>query len=260
MKKTLSILVLLLACMPVFSQATLKYTFTNNSGGFHSVFQNSIHEYVYEILPEVSYVVCELSEEGVLKGFSVYDDNFRMTKEIPFNVEGKWGIRYSSFCVVIAGKHLFNDDDKIEICFTPWKEGGKMYTMILNEDGEVLFMEEGLLISYLYKTSDELRFEISNSYDNENIEVYATKGTFSADEMVVSTQSPYPNPARFTIALPYTLDGKAAEMHIYDSQGRLIDTKMLSPDSDRLHLNVSGYVPGLYIYEYNGVSNKFIVE
>ena len=36
--------------------------------------------------------------------------------------------------------------------------------------------------------------------------------------------------------------------------------KMLSPDADRIHLDVSAYAPGIYVYEYNGVSNKFIVE
>ena len=260
MKKTVLTLVLALAFMPVFSQAILKHTFTNNSGGLHSVFQNSIHEYVYEILPEVSYVVCDLDEDETITGFSVYDADFQLTKEIPFTVEGKWGIRYSSFGVVIAGKHLFNNDDKIEICLTPWKQGGKMYTMILNEDGEVLFMQEGSLISYLYKAGDELRFEISNSYDNYNIEVYATQGNFSADEMVVTTQNPYPNPANTTVSIPYTLDGKSAEMHIYDSRGVLVDAKTLDPDAELVDLNVSAYRPGIYVYEYNGMSNKFVVR
>ena len=260
MKKTFLTLVLALAFMPVFSQATLRHVFTNDSGGLHSVFQNSIHEYVYEILPEVSYVVCELDEDEAITGFSVYDADFQLTKEIPFTVEGKWGIRYSSFGVVIAGKHLFNDDDKIEICLTPWKQGGRMCTMILNEDGEVLFMQEGSLISYLYRAGDELRFEISNAYDNYNIEVYATNGNFSADEMVVSTQSPFPNPASTLVSVPYTLDGKAAEMHIYDSRGVLVDKKTLDPDAEWIDLNVSAYRPGIYIYEYNGVSTKFVVR
>jgi len=135
-----------------------------------------------------------------------------------------------------------------------------MCTMILNEDGEVLFMQEGSLISNLYKVGDELRFEISNGYDNYNIEVYATQGNFSADEMVVSTQKPYPNPASMTVCIPYTLDGKSAEMHIYDSRGVLVGTKTLDPNAEWVDINVSTYHPGIYIYEYNGVSNKFVVE
>ena len=158
MKKLILTLTIALATLTSFSQATLRHTFTNNSGGLHDVFQSSIHEYVYEILPEVSYVVCELGDDEAIKGFSVYDADFQLTKEIPFTVEGKWVIRFTGFGIVIAGKHLFNDDDKIEICLSPWREGGKMCTMILNEDGELLFMEEGLLISPLYRAGDELIF------------------------------------------------------------------------------------------------------
>ena len=121
-------------------------------------------------------------------------------------------------------------------------------------------MQEGSLISYLYKAGDELRFEISNSYDNYNIEVYATQGNFSANEMVVSTQSPYPNPASMMVSIPYTLNGKSAEMHIYDSRGVLVDAKTLDPDAEWIDINVSNYRPGIYIYEYNGVSNKFVVR
>ena len=260
MKKTILTLALTLAFMPVFSQATLRHTFTNNSGGLHSVFQNSIHEYVYETLPEVSYVVCNLDEDEAITGFSVYDANFELTKEIPFTVEGKWGIRFTSFGIVMAGKHLFNNDEKIEICLSPMRrEGGSISTIILNEDGEVLFMEYGLLISNLYRANDELRFEVYN-LGNGNIKIYATQGNYSADEMVIIPQSPYPNPANMTVTIPYTLNGKSTEMHIYDSRGVLVDTKTIYPDVEWIDLNVSTFRPGIYIYEYNGISNKFVVK
>jgi hypothetical protein len=96
--------------------------------------------------------------------------------------------------------------------------------------------------------------------ENYNLEIYATQGNFSADEMVVSTQSPYPNPASMTVSIPYTLDGKSAEMHIYDSRGVLMDTKALDSDAEWVDLNVSAYRPGVYVYEYNGMSSKFVVR
>lgn len=252
-------MVLAFAFMPVFSQATLRHTFTNSSGGLHSVFQNSIHEYVYETLPEVSYVVCNLDEDEAIASFSVYDANFELTKEIPFTVEGKWGIRFSSFGFVLAGKHLFNNDDKIEICLSPMNQVGSVSTMILNEDGEVLFKEYGSLISNLYRAGDELRFEVYKEGSGV-VKVYATQGNFSVDEMVTVPQSPYPNPAYMTVSIPYTLDGKSTDMHIYDSRGVLMETKTIYPDAEWIDLNVSTYRPGVYIYEYNGVSNRFIVR
>ena len=49
-------------------------------------------------------------------------------------------------------------------------------------------------------------------------------------------------------------------MNIYDARGVLMDTKTLDPDADWIDINVSAYRPGIYIYEYNGVSNKFVVR
>ena len=120
-------------------------------------------------------------------------------------------------------------------------------------------MEYGLLISNLYRANDELRFEVYN-LGNGNIKVYATQGNYSADEMVIIPQSPYPNPANMTVTIPYTLNGKSTEMHIYDSRGVLVDTKTIYPDAEWIDLNVSTFRPGIYIYEYNGISNKFVVK
>jgi len=258
-------LVIVLATLTSFSQATLLHSFANLGSDIQPVFQQSIREYVCEVLPEVSYILAEYDDNddnGALRGFLVYDANFELTKEIPFTLNGSWITSYTGFDVVIAGKHLFNTDDKIEIglCVRSMYSGGIPKTVFINEDGEILFCEDGYLLNGIYRVGDELRFDMFDYSDNNSLEIYATQGNLSAEEMVITQQSPYPNPAKLMIALPYTLDGKSTEMHVYDSQGRLVDTKKLSPDADRIHLNVSFYAPGIYIYEYNGVSQKFIVE
>lgn len=262
MKKMVLTLVIVLVTLTSFSQATLLHSFANHGSSIHPVFQQSIREYVCEVLPEVSYVLGEYDDTGALRGFSVYDASFELTKEIPFTLNGSWITSYTGFDVVIAGKHLFNTDDKIEIglCVRSMYSGGIPKTVFINEDGEILFCEDGYLLNGVYRVGDELRFDMFDYSDNYSLEIYATQGNLSAEEMVITRQNPYPNPAKFMIALPYTLDGKSTEMHVYDSQGRLVDTKKLSPDADRIHLNVSFYAPGIYIYEYNGVSQKFIVE
>ena len=48
--------------------------------------------------------------------------------------------------------------------------------------------------------------------------------------------------------------------NIYDARGVLMDTKTLNPDAEWIDINVSAYRPGIYIYEYKGVSNKFVVR
>ena len=264
MKKMILTLVIVFATLTSFSQATLLHSFANLGSDIQPVFQQSIREYVCEVLPEVSYILAEYDgndDNGALRGFLVYDANFELTKEIPFTLNGSWITSYTGFDVVIAGKHLFNTDDKVEIglCVMS-KYSGATKTVFINEDGEILFCEDGYLLNGVYRVGDELRFDVLDFSDNNSLEIYATQGNLSAEEMVITQQSPYPNPAKLMIALPYTLDGKSTEMHVYDSQGRLVDTKKLSPDADRIHLNVSFYAPGIYIYEYNGVSQKFIVE
>ena len=82
MKKTVLTLVLALAFMPIFSQATLQHSFPNHGGDLHPVFQNSIREYVYEVSPEMSYILAEYTEDGILTGFSVYDDNYELKSHL----------------------------------------------------------------------------------------------------------------------------------------------------------------------------------
>lgn len=73
--------------------------------------------------------------------------------------------------------------------------------------------------------------------------------------------SSFPNPASDYINIGYKLSGQAKTMmNIYNSKGQLIDQKQLNSNENSLKLNVSSYKSGLYLYEYNGVSNKFIVN
>lgn len=83
MKKMILTLVIVFATLTSFSQATLLHSFTNHGSDIQPVFQQSIREYVCEVLPEVSYVLGEYDDTGALRGFSVYDASFELTKEIP---------------------------------------------------------------------------------------------------------------------------------------------------------------------------------
>ena len=119
MKKMLLVLFMTFAVVPTFAQATLKHEFRDlthsNYSYYHSGFQHSIREYVYEILPEVSYVIPECRENNILTGFSAYDANFELVKEIPFLLEGIWNSSGTIFCAIV-GKHLFNTDDVYKLC------------------------------------------------------------------------------------------------------------------------------------------------
>ena len=49
-------------------------------------------------------------------------------------------------------------------------------------------------------------------------------------------------------------------MRISNIQGQLVELKQIDYVFDKIILNVSNYSKGVYIYEVNGVSNKFVVE
>ena len=71
----------------------------------------------------------------------------------------------------------------------------------------------------------------------------------------------YPNPASAYITIPYALRSqKSAEMQILSVDGRVVETIRLSAEKGNVKLNVSNYPHGIYIYRYNGQSNKFIVR
>jgi hypothetical protein len=71
----------------------------------------------------------------------------------------------------------------------------------------------------------------------------------------------YPNPATSFINLPFELNkGETSTMNIYDINGRLIEQKPIGYHFKNLELNVSNYKAGTYIYEYNGKSNRFVVQ
>jgi len=81
------------------------------------------------------------------------------------------------------------------------------------------------------------------------------------NEVVNIKFNPYPNPAKQIINLPYQLEkGKQATMKIVDINGKQIISKLIDSSFDKLLLDVSEYQKGLYMYEYNGKSGKFLVE
>ena len=76
-----------------------------------------------------------------------------------------------------------------------------------------------------------------------------------------NVQQPYPNPAKTAISLPYQLkQGETSVMHIYNTNGQLMETKQIDSVFDKILLNVSDYAKGIYFYEVNGVSNRFVVN
>ena len=119
----------------------------------------------------------------------------------------------------------------------------------------------------IYKVNNnQYRFSITRDGVTEIYSLPVKPSTVSiGDNVAISgnynVQQPYPNPAKTAISLPYQLkQGETSVMHIYNNNGQLMETKQIDYVFDKILLNVSGYAKGIYFYEVNGVSNRFIVN
>ena len=82
-----------------------------------------------------------------------------------------------------------------------------------------------------------------------------------ADIIRLRDGSAYPNPGSSLITIPYHLASeKAAELHIFNSNGILVRSIPVGPHFDKVTIDVSNLQPGVYIYECEGKTNKFVVQ
>ncbi|MBQ3749720.1 MAG: T9SS type A sorting domain-containing protein [Bacteroidales bacterium] len=160
-------------------------------------------------------------------------------------------------------------------------------TIIINEDGDIVH-DFGHTIHYVsdfgvgdlvHKVGNQLRLaawtdgppyqydEYGNIvFSTSYLNIYSLGGNYNPSTMATYTQpagftNPYPNPSRNTVTLPYTLQpGETSQLRVFNMNGQLLETFHIGSDFDKILLNVSNYPKGTYIYTYNGVSKKFVVQ
>jgi len=244
-------------CLSAKAQINLEHTFNNE----HVFYENRF---------DVELFHCTNNNQ-----IKLYNTDYSLYKTVnitpPIGYTFSGGFNFS--------KKLFNDDNKIEFTANFFKnEGGIIYYNIrlYNEDGTMLkdFGEHPYtIIASVIKINEQYKLSIykyATPSVNAITEIYSLPGTLPSNptEPINNSstsynqlQTAYPNPANAVITLPYQLkQGEFSTMHIYNTNGQLIETKQIGYDFDKILLNVSGYTKGVYFYEVNGVSNKFIVE
>lgn len=203
----------------------------------------------------------------------MYNPNYILYKTIDVNLPQG----YSLSSISSAGKHIINNDDKIEFFVSANNNqiGNTYYTaMIINEDGQIINN-----LGYNYMTfcmgfinvNDQIKMILMKYHQNNNstitysYSVYSCYGNYSPNNAIQSfsnlVSKPYPNPAVNTINLPYKLEpGNTSVIKIYNMNGQMIDSFKIGCDFEAITIDVSHYAKGVYTYEYNGISNKFIVQ
>jgi len=223
----------------------------------------AIHDWPYQ-MGDAGFFIFQDYENYQLK---LYNTDYSLYKSISL-IQFQ---EYPDFWAYLFTKKLFNTDDKIEFLLHLSiynDENRERRLLILNEDGAILkdfgnYENDGPVP--ILKINEQYKLVIYR-YENDNAttEIYSLPGTMSNAVLQIGGnifQPPYPNPANSTITLPYQLkQGEISTMRIYNMNGQLVETKQIDSAFDKILLNVSNYRRGMYIYEVNGESKRFIVK
>lgn len=271
MKNRLLILVLIFTSQMANAQITLEKTYST-IGATNLSFSASLN-YVYENINS-SKVVKYMFVDSRDNSYKIYNIDHSLYKNGKFYPPSGY-----TLCYATASTKNFNSDDKVEfiVSFTKSTNGNTTYSMkLINEDGVSikdfgnsqfcnlvigsdnkykLICTHYAIVYTIYPT--EYHFEYIN-------DIYSIGGIVSSSVssfQVPPSENPYPNPSNIAINLPYQLAiGSSSTMKILDISGQLIEQKTIDSNFNNVLLRVESYKPGVYFFEYNGISNKFIVN
>ena len=265
MKKIVISFAIVLFGRIAFAQLTLQHTF------------NGLVSFSFEYISEdfQGYVLGNSNTSQIF----IYNTNYSLYKTINVNLPAGYTLLSS---ITPLGKHIINTDNKIElICYATnndnlasqnYNNYCKAY--VVNEDGNILFdfgNSYNISSGTVHKAGNQLRLPILKTVFNGSvssmiIEIYSCGGNYNPTSMISfpskqNITNPYPNPSNTEITLPYILnDGEQSILKVYNINGQLIESFSIGSDFDKIILDVSHYPKGLYLYEYNGTSSKFVVH
>ena len=183
---------------------------------------------------------------------------------------------YSVQTISCLSQKCINNDNKLEMCVVfvhSSSTGSSSHKMwLINEDG-----------TKLNDFGDAYTWAASYSSYNGETHLNIMKGTVDASYNLTYTTIIYkcsgsgmvgiaqpertelgkafPNPTSEIITIPYKLNGNTtSQIHIYDAAGHLYTTIPVGPHFNEIKLDVSEYPSGVYLYECNGTSNRFVVR
>lgn len=254
--------VLFLSAFYANAQITLLHTFE----------EDGVSVYAPTIVEDVGvycYITDSTDEYNIHRypTFYYYDSEFNLYWSHQFEV-----YRYDGVSL-FPTRHLIDTDDELEFIVSEStmvaSGGSRTHNYIMEEDGTIIYdfgESYGGGLEFVL-VNNEIRLLRGVSYydgisNHSELEVYGTGGNYSTGEFhLVSSSMAYPNPARSNIILPYELsEGETATMSIYNLNGQLIERFEIGSHFNQVQLNINSYSPGIYLYEYKGRSNKFIVH
>lgn len=255
MKKIPIIFGLVILTITSEAQINLEHTFTSTSNyGIYSFITDSkgIMYYTYG--------------DTTTNQIKFYNKDYSLYKTITINRP----VGYSIIIFNVSEK-LFNINSSLEL-LCEFSKAQNTKLLIYDENGTIIkdfgtynygiypyIISNGLFSKLIIKALSK------NSSSQLIDEIYSLPGNLP--NTALSTlkfnieAAAYPNPANKIIYLPYKLEyGKSTILRIYNLKGQLIEQKNIDSNDDKVILDLESYQPGIYFYEYNGITNKFILH
>ncbi len=277
--KFLATIMLLISSCAVFAQIELVHSFTERDWRNNLYFVGKIYvEYDdnYEIrnFSDVEgFVQIKVDAKNNTLSMNTFSSDFSSVTTKNFQFSSISGYEIDD---VEITQHIFNNDDEYEFMvryklkdYNGSNESSKLILFdskgnILKDFGSAFWLEWPNL---LYLINNQSYIIVEKDYtENSAIEIYSVPTTVNPNQLKSatisnSTLSAFPNPAKTFVNLSYNVSGvEDAEMVITDASGRVVERRIVNAMQDNLRLNVANYKRGMYFYEVQGFTGRFIVE
>lgn len=176
-------------------------------------------------------------------------------------------------------QHIFNNDDEFEFMVNyrladnhDWESNEYEKIVVFDSKGNTIkdfgaSREMWWFLDGVFILNNHAYIIIEKYNDGHTVkELYSVPTTINPNQLKSATisnttLSAFPNPAKTYVNLSYNVSGvEDAVMTITDASGRVVEQKTVNAMSDKLHLNVANYKRGMYFYEVQGFTGRFIVE
>lgn len=270
---------LLISSCAVFAQIELVHSFTERDWRNNLYFVGKIYvEYDdnYEIrnFSDVEgFVQIKVDAKNNTLSMNTFSSDFSSVTTKNFQFSSITGYEIDD---VEITQHIFNNDDEYEFMvryklkdYNGSNESSKLILFdskgnILKDFGSAFWLEWPNL---LYLINNQSYIIVEKDYtENSAIEIYSVPTTVNPNQLKSatisnSTLSAFPNPAKTFVNLSYNVSGvEDAEMVITDASGRVVERRIVNAMQDNLRLNVANYKRGMYFYEVQGFTGRFLVE
>lgn len=260
MRTILLCLFMFLTSIACYSQINFEHTYTNPS-------------YTYNINTNNQTMYCNFNP--ITNVLTLYNNDHSLYKSITITPPAGYQINTaSSVQYASISTKVFNTDDLVEFAFTFLSTGtpSVWHMFLYNENLQIIkdFGDNRSSVSLFKTVNNETKcmvtgVTINGSQYTYYQDIYHLPGNLPVDVAILTStseeQSPFPNPTNTYIIIPFSIKmSETAILNIFNQQGQIIDSKIITGNETSLRYDVQSLNPGLYFYQYNNVKAKFIVS